>query len=83
MVDAALESYKSNMIVGLIPTDAPLKITMEDAQRALPKLQRQGKIWRDGRGTYHLGRQPDESKVNNFVLIKDDEGQSDRTPLAG
>lgn len=76
--------FGTDDILKAIPPDAPLKITRDDIQRNLPKLLNRAQIWRVGRDRYRLNEplagRPSE---HDFALIKNDEEQSERMPLAG
>lgn len=39
--------------------DAPIKLSLADFQRALPRLVSEGEAWKDARGRYHYGQRPE------------------------
>lgn len=62
------KGLKSKDIPGLQPDGLPFRITLEDVYRALPRLVKTGKIWRDKQGRYFLGRQSEHSDKGNELF---------------
>lgn len=58
---------KMEEVYKAIPADAPIKITMADLYRALPRLVSEEKVWKDAEKRYHAGQpQTDADTVQQF-----------------
>jgi hypothetical protein len=56
-------------VLRAIPADAPIRISRGDLYRALPRLASDDRLWRDGRGRYHLGPKPAETEAAEGSLL--------------